>query len=92
MTKDAAIAKIAKRLQAAYATGITWAQFVSAMGGLTTAEKAALLGAVHNQDAQGIGQTVIRQIREWATAQAATEATTMLADDALSLDELDKVL
>ena len=92
MTKDEAIARIAKRLQGKYASDITWAQFVGAMGDLAAAEKATLLGAVRRQDAQAIGQTVMRQIREWSASEAVTEATTMLADDAISLTELDKVL
>lgn len=92
MNKDEAIAKIAKRLQATYAAGITWAQFVGAMGDLTAEEKAALLGAVRRENASAIGEHVIRQIRDWSRTQAVTEATTMLADDAISLAELDKVL
>jgi cell division inhibitor SulA len=92
MDKAEAIQRIAKRLRTQLATTITWAQFVTAMGDLTAAEKAQLLGAVRLGNAEAAGNTLVRQVREWAHAQAVTEATTMLADDAISLAELDKVI
>lgn len=92
MDKAEAITRIAKRLRAQYATTITWAQFVSAMGDLAAAEKAELIGAVRLGNAEAAGNTIIRQVREWAQTQAVAEATTMLADDAISLAELDKVI
>ena len=92
MDKAEAIQKIARRLRTQYATTITWAQFVSAMGDLSAAEKAQLVGAVRLGNAQGAGETLVRQVREWAQTQAVAEATTMLADDSISLTELDKVI
>ena len=92
MEKPEAIQRIARRLRTQYATKITWAQFVAAMGDLTAQEKAQLIGAIRLGNAQGAGETLIRQVREWAQTQAVAEATTLLADDQISLAELDKVI
>jgi cell division inhibitor SulA len=92
MDKAEAIKRIARRLRGQFATTITWAQFVTAMQDLTAAEKAHLLGAVRLGNADAAGNTLIRQVREWADSQAVVEATAMLDDDAISLAELDKVI
>ena len=92
MEKAEAIKRIARRLRGQLATTITWSQFVQAMQDLTAAEKAHLLGAVRLGNADAAGNTLIRQVREWADSQAVVEATAMLDDDAISLAELDKVI
>ena len=92
MTKDEAIAIIARKLAPKYGETLTWAQFVDAVTGLTADEKATLVGLVRRQNAEGIGNMLLGQVRAHVRTLAVTEATTMLADDALSLAELDKVL
>jgi len=92
MEKAEAIKRIAKRLRATYSQSVTWAQFTTAMGDLTPPEKQQLLAAVRLGNAEAAGNHLLRQVREWAAAQAVTEATAMLADNAISLDELDKVI
>ena len=71
---------------------VTWAQLNTILGDLNAGEKSELLGALRLGNADAVGNALIRQVREWADDQAVTQATNMLADDVISLDELDKVI
>jgi hypothetical protein len=92
MTKDEAIQRIAKRLRGTNLSQITMPQFKDVVNGIDGDDKKDLLAALRTENAQAVGNMLVRHCAAWARAQAVTEATTMLADDTLSLDELDKVL
>lgn len=92
MDKPTAINNIARRLAPRLWGQLTWAQFVDAMTGMTAQEKAELLAVVRGQSAQAIGDAVLRQTRAHIKTLAVAEATTRLADDTLSLAEMDGVL
>ena len=92
MTKDEAIARIAKRLRGQLQTLITFPQFKDVVAAIDNDDKKDLLAALRAGNADAVGRMLVRHCEAWAKAQAVTEATTMLADDAISLDELDKVL
>ena len=92
MTKDEAIAKIAKRLRGQLLTLLTYPQFKDIVAAIDGDDKKDLLAALRAGNAQGVGNMLVRHCVEWSRAQAVTEATALLADDVLGLDELDKVL
>ena len=92
MTKAEAIALITKRLLPRRMAALTWAEFVSGMGDMDAGQKADLLSAVRENNAERIGNAVLHQIRQTCRVLAATDAEAALADDSLSLAELDKVL
>jgi hypothetical protein len=92
VTKDEAIQRIAKRLRGSNLSQITMPQFKDVVAGIDGDDKKDLLAALRQENAQAVGAMLTRLCSAWAKDQAVTEATAMLADDALSLDELDKVL
>ena len=92
MEKPEAIRRISRRLRTQFATGLSWSQFSNVIGGLNSKEKAELLGSLRLGNAEAAGNVLLRQIRNWAQTQAEAEATSLLADDAISLAELDKVI
>jgi hypothetical protein len=92
MDKEKAIKRIARKLRGNLTASVTWNQFNTILGDLNAGEKSELLGALRLGNADAVGNALIRQVREWADDQAVTQATNMLADDVISLDELDKVI
>ena len=92
MDKPTATAAIAKRLAGKIARELTWAQFASAVTGLDADGKAALLKAVQGQQATQIGNLLLGYVRDHVRSLALAEADTILADDVVSLAELDKVI
>ena len=92
MEKQRAINVISKRIGAKSMGGLKWAELNGALGDLSPSEKDQLLGALRRENAEAVGAHLIRQVREWLRDQAVVEATAMLEDDVISLDELDKVL
>ena len=92
MTKDQLITyltntKTQKNLEAS-----VWSDLIAALNGLTSTEKDKIARRI----ATGAGQVVVNQIqREMevnAKALASVEATNALADDTLSLGDLDSLL
>jgi hypothetical protein len=92
MDKEQAIKRIARKLRGNLTASVTWAQLNTILGDLNAGEKSELLGALRLGNADAVGNALIRQVREWADDQAVTQATAMLVDDVISLDELDKVI
>lgn len=92
LTKDQIIDRLARRLVDDRIDGLTWAQLVLAVQGMTTEQKAALLAAVQARATTQVGEQIRDAIQTWARAQAKADATTMLAGDALSLADLEKIL
>ncbi len=92
MDKEQAIKRIARKLRGNLTASVTWNQLNTILGDLNAGEKSELLGALRLGNADAVGNALIRQVREWADDQAVTQATNMLADDVISLDELDKVI
>ena len=92
MTKDEAIQRIAKRLRGSNLSQITMPQFKDVVNAIDGDDKKDLLAALRAENAQAVGNMLTRLCAAWAKEQAVTEATAMLADDVLSLTELDKVL
>ena len=92
MDKEQAIKRIARKLRGNLTASVTWNQLNTILGDLNAGEKSELLGALRLGNADAVGNALIRQVREWADDQAVTQATAMLVDDVISLDELDKVI
>jgi hypothetical protein len=92
MTKDEAIQRIAKRLRGSNLSQMTYPQFKDVVAAVDGDDKKDLLAALRAENAQAVGNMLTRLCAAWAKDQAVTEATAMLADDVLGLDELDKVL
>ena len=92
MDKDVAIRKVARKLVMSKQFNINWAELKDLLAAISVADRKDLLAAIQHGQPQAVGQHILRHVGDWARAQAAAEAETMLADDAISLAELDKVL
>ena len=92
MTKDEAIARIAKRLRSTTQQQLTWAQFRDVVADIDGQDRKEVLRALQNGDSGTVGNALVRHVGDYAKAQAVIEATALLVDDVISLDELDKVI
>ena len=92
MDKPTAVAALTKRLAPRVLRELTWAQFAAAVTGLSADDKAAILRAVQGAEARTLGEVLLAHVRDHVRSLAASEADTLLADDAISLAELDQVL
>jgi uncharacterized protein YpbB len=92
LTKDQIVARLARHLVDDRISALTWAQLILAVQAMTTEQRAALLAAVQNRATQQIGDTLKTAVQNWARTQAQADAATMLANDVLSLDDLEKIL
>ena len=92
MTKEQLITYLTKTKTRKLLEASVWSDLTTALGGLTTEEKDDIAVRI----ATGAGQAVINKIQSEmetnAEALATTEVTAALADDTLSLAELDSLL
>ena len=79
---------ISERLYISHYNALTFSDLSSVVGGLSAAGKAALLEAIlGGQDAK-VGQFLRKEMIAFARANADVEATSLMADDVLTLAEL----
>jgi hypothetical protein len=82
---------IISKLRPKIRDALTWSDIASQIGGLSAAQKAVLVTAVKANDPCAFGGRVLAIINSKIEADAAAEATTMLADGSLSADELTRI-
>ena len=82
------IAKLAPKIRAE----TVWADVTGAVGGATTAQKAALLRAVQRNQYEEIGKRICALFGAVVQARIEAEADTILADNALSEAEIERLL
>jgi hypothetical protein len=92
MASDALKAAIAQRLVAKRRTELAWTDVTGAVAGAGAAQKAALLDSIKAGSAKLLGESLIAIVLAKVTADAVTEANAMLADDALSAADLERIL
>jgi hypothetical protein len=92
LTKEQITQRLARHLVDDKITALTWAQLILAVQAMTAEQRAALLAAVQNRATQQIGDTLKTAVQTWARAQARADAATMLTNDTLSLEDLEKIL
>lgn len=92
MTKQELIEVLAVRLLKKQRSDLTFRNIAQAVQALDDATKNAIVAAVARKDAKTVGDIIIRAVYADAKAWAVGKATTALADDALSLTELEKFL
>lgn len=92
MASDALKAAIAQRLVAKRRAELAWADVTGAVAGAGAAQKAGLLDAIKSGSARLLGESLISIVLAKVAAEAQTEAETMLADDALSATDLERIL
>jgi GTP-sensing pleiotropic transcriptional regulator CodY len=92
LTKEEIAAKLARRVQAKMRRDLTWGQLVAAVGGATPAEKDHILTALKAGDPATIGGLLFHLVNEQLAAEARAEVANALANNSLSLAELERVL
>jgi hypothetical protein len=92
MASDALKAAIAQRLVAKRRGELAWADVTGAVAGAGAAQKAALLDAIKAGNARVLGEALIAIVLAKVSADAQTEAASMLADDAVSAADLERIL
>ena len=92
LTKDEIKARIVPKLAAEARAGLTWGQIKDAVNEAGAAAKREIVAAVVDGNARLAGTLMIDQAAAHLQTLAGAEADTLLADDALSLAELERVL
>lgn len=92
LTKADIQARIAADLARKNLEEIEWADVTSAFAASTAAQRQRLLSALQSRNSRRVGEIVLQVVRVQLTSDANTEAGTMLADDQLSLTEIDRWL
>lgn len=85
-------ALVVSRLRPKITDEMTWAEFYSALGDASAANKARVLDALKRSDTEKVGKSMLLAFRSAVEAKITTEANAMLADDALSATELERLL
>ncbi len=91
-TKAELITMLAVRLRHKIRSELTGAQTLSALTGADPQDQQALLLAIRDNDRSAMGQGIDRIMDKAIEAAAVAEATNLLADDTLTLVELERVL
>jgi hypothetical protein len=92
LTKEQVKARILPKLTRSAMEQMTWAEFASAIAAAGAQTKAELLGLVRGGNARELGAKIIAVAGAKAQEQAGAKADALIADDALSLAELEDVL
>ena len=92
MTKDQIIQALAKRLAKKPQAAATWGDLVSSVQAFTPSQKATLLAKLTSGDFESAGKQLAVALRAEVTSDVVAEATAMLADDQLSLAEIERIL
>ena len=90
MTRDQLLAKM-KALRLSDEV-VTWAQFASAVQGLTTAQKNSLMASLNSGNADAVGRALVNIVTDIRRAQASTYVDAKAADDMWTTDELLELL
>lgn len=91
MTRDEALAAIAQRRALKIISEVTWEQFAQTISALPLADKNVLVDLVRRRRACDLGGALLAHVQARVETLAAAEAQTILADDMISLAELDKI-
>ena len=91
LTKEQIKARLVAKLLPKYKDGLTWSQLVSAVQASNATDKTSIVAAIADGAAHEAGLILSRLIINELTSLAETEADNMLADDTLSLTELDRL-
>jgi hypothetical protein len=92
LTKDEIKARIVPKLAQQARAVLTWGQIKDAVNAAGAAAKAEIVQAVVDGNARQVGTLMISLATAHLQTLAAAEANTLLADDALTLAELERVL
>ena len=91
MTKDELRLALIKRLVPKLKAALTWADVASAITALSAAQKAALVEMVKRDDADGFARRVFVAVQSAVIAAATTQVDALLADDTLTVAELESL-
>ena len=92
LTKAEIKARIVRKLAPQYRASLTWAQLVAGVGDATALQKQAIVQAVIDNDANLVGSRLIALASAKVDALAGADADGILADDTLTLAELERIL
>lgn len=92
MTKDELKAILVRRLMPKYRESLAWAGVTAAVANSSAADKTEIVAALREGDQKQAGAVLMKIVAAHAVVQAAAEADTLLADESLSLAELERVL
>lgn len=92
MTRNEIVQQIALRLFPEERKLATWSDLVSAVQASTSVQRTQLVKAVIKGSNTEAGEIMVRLMHAELKKKAVTSAETMLADDQLSLAELERIL
>ena len=92
MTREELIQIIAKKLHAKNKGNGTWSDLVSGVQKMTQQERAQLVSKLGNGHYDHAGKMLARALNDEVMIKSQAEAEAMLADDTLSLAELELIL
>lgn len=91
LTREQVRDRIAQRILREYTDNVTPAQVLQALQNMPAQERNQLVGAVRTGNARRIGQGILLAVRNELVNLATVDADGILADDALSLAEIERV-
>jgi len=92
MTRAQVIANIKSRLVNKRVSELVWGDITASVVALNAGQKQAIVTAFRSQDPQRVSRLLFRAVHNKVVADAQTEADAMMADDSLSLTELQRIL
>ena len=86
--RQRAIRRLAEKLL----TSVSWSDVVAAFQAASTEDRAAYAAAIYGASASELRRRTDAVVRPYIIAQATTAVDAALADDSLTLDELETIL
>lgn len=90
-TRDQVIDRIEKKLIQVHQSELQWTDITSAIGNSGTTNKNLIVSAIKNKEPSTLADLIFTLVSDKITADAKAEAATMVADDNLSLTELQRI-
>lgn len=91
-TQEEAIVLFTRRIKPKIMREMTFQQIAQAVGASSPAEKAELVAAVRRNAKPAVGEIILLAVNRKADALAQAEATAIVQDGVVDLEELDRIL
>lgn len=92
MTKEELKAILVKRIAPKRRVALVWSDVTAAVGAATQADKDELVQHIRDGNARLLGDRLLALVAARVKTQSEAEADTILADDSLTLTELERIL
>ena len=91
LTRAEILQKVETRLLQVKQSELVWGDIVAAVGGADTASKVQIVNAIKGKDGSVLSNLIFDLIADKVSTDARSEAASLMADDSLSLTDLQRI-